>query len=945
MPIKTIVAVATLAASGALLAAQATPPQPPAPQAVPPAQFETRADVVLVDVTVISGDGEPVTDLTAADFQLWVNGQPRGVHTAQFISSMGAKGAAPPPPRLAGVSSNDAPSSGRLLLFVVDENYLRVGGARAVLRTAERVMDTLLPGDLVGLARLPSGRGGVEFTSDRSRIRRALAAGMGALPPRPIEKVRLGEAAALENNDTRTWEQVLDRECGAAAGSAAGISAIFGREACVNEIEAQAKAVINDAVARTRISVSGFEQLALRLSTLRAPVNIVLISEGLFIGRDRAELNTLARLAAQARISFFVVQPDESMFDMESPKVLGGLPEQTVLAEGLEQLAGITRGSYYRVATSGAGAFERIGRELSGYYLLSFEPTDADRTSRDRRIKVEVRRRGLTVRSRATYAVSDPAAAAAAAALPPGEQIKQLLMAPLPTAGLPMRVASYSVANPGDTRVRVIIAAEVGEAATTPADWPVGLVVLDRNDRVVADNVRTMTLEPASERTGSPRLMLTSLVLDPGEYTLRLAVVGANGAAGSVHHTIDARLSPLAGEALRASDLILTSAVDPGAAPRPVPSAVVYSETMAAMLELSSDDYQRLATTRVTVEIADSESAPPLVASRAEILPRTDTHLGFVAVLKLGVLPPGEYVARAIVSQPGRPDAVVTRSFRLAPVAVATDDSPIALRVAGDEAPAPLPMSRIVAPMARFTVEDVLRPEIVRGFLDDLQVSHPVSPASAALVRQAREGRFVVTPSDGRSPDGDEPTLAFIRGLAQLQQKQYAQAAAWFQLALKGASDFLGAAFYLGAVHAANGRDADAVGAWQLSLLNGGTAVYPMLVDATLRLGDAQQALELIAEAPDAWPGDEARLRRVATAQAMLGQFGPALETLNALLSRREDDLDLLFVTVQVLYRQHLTRPLAQEDRTRFDTYTRTYLDGRGPDAALVERWRKYVLR
>ena len=76
-------------------------------------------------------------------------------------------------------------------------------------------------------------------------------------------------------------------------------------------------------------------------------------------------------------------------------------------------------------------------------------------------------------------------------------------------------------------------------------------------------------------------------------------------------------------------------------------------------------------------------------------------------------------------------------------------------------------------------------------------------------------------------------------------------------------------------------------------------------------MGDAQAALDLIAEAPEAWPSDDARLRRVATAQAMLGQFEPALETLNGLLQRQADDLDLLFVAIQVLYRQHLARPLA----------------------------------
>ena len=927
--------------SGSMLLAQSGQAQPGAPASAqkpqtPTAQFEARADVVLVDVTVVSDKGEPVTGLASADFQLTVNGTPRAVHTVQFISSMGTK--APDNSRLADVSSNDGASTGRLLLFVVDENYLRAGSGRAVLATAERVMNGLLPGDLVGLARLPTGRGGVEFTTDRNRIRRALSVTMGAQPARQTERVRLGEASAFENNDQRVWGQVIERECGS--------STAFELAMCVQELEAQANFLLTDATMRTRISIGGFEQLSQRLAGLRSPVNIVLISEGLFLGRDRIDLTNLARLAANARISFFVVQPDESIFDMDKPRTFGGMPEEWTLAEGLEEIAGMTRGSYYRVSTSGAGVFDRISRELSGYYLLSFEPTETDRTSRDRRIKVEVRRKGLTVRARSTYAIDDPAAAAAAAALPPEEQIKGLLSAPLPTAGLPIRVTSYSIANPQDSRVRVIISAEMGEAATDAVDWPVGMIVIDnKNDKIVVDNLRTMKLAPASERTPTPRLMLTSVVLDPGEYTLRLAAVTPGGPSGSVHHTIDARLSPIAGDGVRASELILTSAVEPGAAPRPIPSSIVFTEAIAAILDLSGSDTKRLSSSRVTVQIAESETGPALVSSEAQIQTRDDAQRTFVATLKLGVLPPGEYVARAVVALPGQADAHITRSFRLAPVATATDDSPIALRVAGDEAPAPLPMARIVAPVARFTVDDVLAPAVVRGFIDDLQLSHPVSATSSGVVRQAREGTFVLTPSDASHPTSDEPMLAFIRGLAQLQKKQYAQAAAWFQLTLKSASDFLGAAFYLGAVHAANGRDADAVGAWQLSLLNGGKAVYPMLVDATLRIGDAQGALELIAEAPDAWPSDEARLRRVATAQAMLGQFEPALQTINALLTRRPDDPDLLFVAIQVMYRQHLARPLASADRARFDGYTRKYLDGKGPDAALVETWRRYVLR
>ena len=69
------------------------------------------------------------------------------------------------------------------------------------------------------------------------------------------------------------------------------------------------------------------------------------------------------------------------------------------------------------------------------------------------------------------------------AAPPPEEQIKNLLAAPLPTPGLPIRVATYSVVSAAANRVRVILSAEIGEAATKPAEWPVGVLVIDKDDK------------------------------------------------------------------------------------------------------------------------------------------------------------------------------------------------------------------------------------------------------------------------------------------------------------------------------------------------------------------------------------------------------------------------------------------------------------------------------
>ena len=78
----------------------------------------------------------------------------------------------------------------------------------------------------------------------------------------------------------------------------------------------------------------------------------------------------------------------------------------------------------------------------------------------------------------------------------PAEQIQNLLRAPLPTAGLPLRVATYSVVNAADTRVRVILSAEVGEPATEPAEIPIGLLVIDKDDKIVAQTSTPLRLWP-----------------------------------------------------------------------------------------------------------------------------------------------------------------------------------------------------------------------------------------------------------------------------------------------------------------------------------------------------------------------------------------------------------------------------------------------------------------
>jgi len=521
-----------------------------------------------------------------------------------------------------------------------------------------------------------------------------------------------------------------------------------------------------------------------------------------------------------------------------------------------------------------------------------------------------------------------------------------VLKSPLPVRGLPIRVATYTAVETGGSKVRVIISAEVGNPAATPADWPVGIVVLDKNDKIVVNRGGVSTLAPASKGLESPRLILTSLVLDPGEYTLRIATVDDEGRGGSAHHSINARLNK-GPSGINVSDLMLVSQPPvAGELPRPRPTTVIDSETVSAMLEMTGTDQALLGKTKVTLQISDAENGNALVNVEARQVARGNVR-AFAAQMRLGVLPPGEYVARAIIALPGAPEMRLTRPFMLSPVTDTSEPPPdLGVPRDPDAPPAPVAASKILAPVPRFSARAILVPEVVQPFLEGLADMHPPSPEVEAVIEKAKTGTYEVSSERGATAD-DELNLAFVRGLSALSKGEIAQAAAWFQQTLKGADDFLGAAFYLGATHALSGRDKEAIGAWEMALLSENPgAVYPVLVDALLRTGDGRTALDILEEAPAAWPNDNERLKREAIALAMVGDYGGALPKLKDQLDNtKNDDQPLLFVAIQVLYKMHQQdKSLSPDNLDRFRSYVERHQKLGGPDKAIVETWRRAVL-
>ena len=156
----------------------ASPRWPPSPSRTRPAQgptFRTGVDVVAVDVSVVDGNGQPVEDLLAPDFVVKIDGEPRRVVSADHVRidvEAAKREAADPFESL--FTTNLKPPNGRMFVIAVDQLGIRFGGARGLLDTAGKFLDTLSPADRTAFVAYPEPGISVGFTNDRLRLKQAM---------------------------------------------------------------------------------------------------------------------------------------------------------------------------------------------------------------------------------------------------------------------------------------------------------------------------------------------------------------------------------------------------------------------------------------------------------------------------------------------------------------------------------------------------------------------------------------------------------------------------------------------------------------------------------------------------------------------------------------------------------------------------------------------------
>src|SRR5688572_13127047 len=159
--------------------ALAQQPQAPSPKPQVPI-FRAGIELVTVDVTALDSNGRQVMDLTAADFQVEIDGDRRQVTSAEYVRSVdplrviGAPSKVVVPDETFSSSNAKGAPSGRLIMVLVDQGNIRTGSARAVMNSAKRFVDTLTPEDRVAVVAIPGPGELVDFTNNHDRVREAL---------------------------------------------------------------------------------------------------------------------------------------------------------------------------------------------------------------------------------------------------------------------------------------------------------------------------------------------------------------------------------------------------------------------------------------------------------------------------------------------------------------------------------------------------------------------------------------------------------------------------------------------------------------------------------------------------------------------------------------------------------------------------------------------------
>ncbi len=904
-------------------AQQATSPKPQEPGQV----FRAGVEIVSVDIAAVDGNGRQVTDLTAADLQVEIDGSKRQVSTVEYIRSVDPMRPIGPPHKVVvpdeTFSSSNAKGAprGRLIVLLVDQGNIRTGAARSSMNSAKKFVDTLTPEDRVAVFAVPAPGEVVDFTTDHDKVREALLRIVGtASAPKARFNISITEAMAVYmHSDAQLAIEVMLRECGAVAASEA--------ERCEREVGNDAAEIVNEIRRRTQDSLHGLRAILQSLASLEGPKSVIFISEGLIFEGLGSETDDIASIAADSRASLDVMLLDVPIYDVtQASKPTTPREDRDLQVTGLEQLAGASRGELYRINTTAEYAFDRISRALDGYYLLGVESRPEDRNGRRHRINVKTTRRGVSIRSRRSFLTS-----VSAKATTPADAVSRAIRSPLPINDLPLKVSTWTYKEPGSGKIRVLVAAEAERLSDQPLDYTVGMAIVNRQGRGVAPPVELKKLKEKAGDSGTA-VFSGMLLVDPGEYRVIVSMADSEGRVGSVARSVTA--FQMDGAGLSLGDLLIGPLSTTDGALEPLIEPMV-SGPMAALMEAYSTSTANL---EATLEILSDEKSPPIASMPMRIAPGRAPEIAAIsAQFNPGALPPGRYLARSTIRQDGKPQGHLIRPFRIANASGGAGLTPVTGAISSEMA------SVLLGGVSNFDRKELLTPAMLTSVF---AMADARSTGSRAAVKEARSGDLGGAAMTALG-ENDQALATFLKGLELYQGAQLDKAAMQFQNSMQMQPTFAPSRLFLGASLAEGNRHKEAAGLIQSASQTPPNAIVARIAgEEWLKAGQPLLAIEPLELAVQHASADARSKKLLGVAYVLGGRPGDAVTMLTTYLQTNPTDGPALLAAIYSTYNRHLAAPQTASlaaDRANLAKWSKAYASTKGPMQPLVATWVRYV--
>ncbi len=539
---------------------------------------------VLLDVVVTDKRNRLTPGLKEEDFAVFEDNAPQKI--LSFVSRAGAtqppKGAPPSVP---------ATSKPTQLIFLLDfsttepENQKRV--SEAAIRFVEK---SLGPDDYVAIFYLGTEFGLLqEFTNDKALLTAVLnrrdAGGISRTKSTGSPSA-IGASAAADS--IQAINQAL-AATGAAAGNAAAMTDVS--TARVGAGVGSMGSAINQRT--TSVVLTALEGISRAVAPLEGRKTLVLFSQGFSPGpQQEPEMRRAIDTVNKSNVSIYTVEasglkgPGEGLNRLDNYSAqsgagrVGAVTGESIFDKArsssddsrdsaLRYLAESTGGIPFRNMNDLTISLDRVLQDMKSYYTLIYQPTNQALDGKFRSIRVEVKKSGLTARTRSGYI----AALVAAKPEPLSEEESQLMAAARSGATpLPFDV-SLAQFQAGDQRFRVPVTFEIpgrdlqfGQTGDkrSASLLLVGLV-RDKDGNIVMRVGTPVTVSATEEEykvlaNGSVSFTNT-IELAAGQYSFEAFVRDQGSARGSVR---DYSLNlTLPGDKLASSSIVLGSQADP----------------------------------------------------------------------------------------------------------------------------------------------------------------------------------------------------------------------------------------------------------------------------------------------------------------------------------------------------------------------------------------------